>query len=757
MSYIGREAQLQGAYDKVDDISGLFDGTLVTFDIKVNGVNRMIGKATNLVVGIDKALQEPDVDYTVSNYQITFTTAPTAGQQCGITILGDVFKAPATGNTDLNSLTDVVIGSVNDDEVLTYSGGSWINAPQGTTHLSNNTDVDTSAAVNGDKLVFDGTEWKGEGDELNNINDVNAPTPSDNQILTWDDIAGEWQPKDPQSTVDDINDLSDVDTSTNPPSTNQNLTWDGSNWVPADPQSTVDDINDLSDVDTNTVPPLDGQALVWNANSSNWNPGTVSGGGGAESINDLNDVDTSTNPPVIDHTLKWDGTNWVPGPMTGGGGASYIDDLNDVDTTTNSPVVDEVLKWDGTNWVPGVVSGGGNTLQTGNLIIFITSTGNDTTGDGSVSNPYASIYRALEDANNIILQDGIIRFVFESGVTFTLDTQVEINNKNIIEIVSTDGSSFTLSSNLSSSTTPLFKIDSAVEFYDCQINAETIFDISSYGSLYTSNCGLSANLIGTFNHCKYINMTDTYIMIFSNTSVQNPLIFNYCDIDKLYIAFDLSGISSYVNVINFNNCNIKNVEMILYGNNPSSTLRILETLDTNINYLNIKLNNVQLQYLSSGILKFVTTKINNAYFDFGTATNSPIEITEGCDIYVDRYYTSFPFQGGGDGGPKINNNNDDDVSIKDQSTYLFNVIHHSTLKINSMENGGLDNYDGNYTLNADYGSFISVMEHLNFVTSTSQVSNPSYRGGADTFIFSSTRNGSCVYVDYFTYNGGGGK
>ena len=38
MSYIGRTAQLQGAYDKVDDISSQFNGVLTTFDIEVSGV-----------------------------------------------------------------------------------------------------------------------------------------------------------------------------------------------------------------------------------------------------------------------------------------------------------------------------------------------------------------------------------------------------------------------------------------------------------------------------------------------------------------------------------------------------------------------------------------------------------------------------------------------------------------------------------------------------------------------------------------------
>ena len=39
-------------------------------------------------------------------------------------------------------------------------------------------------------------------------------------------------------------------------------------------------VNALSDVDTATVAPTNGQALVWESSSSQWKPGTVSGGGG---------------------------------------------------------------------------------------------------------------------------------------------------------------------------------------------------------------------------------------------------------------------------------------------------------------------------------------------------------------------------------------------------------------------------------------------------------------------------------------------
>lgn len=44
------------------------------------------------------------------------------------------------------------------------------------------------------------------------------------------------------------------------------------------------------------------------------------GGGGASNLDDLTDVDTSTTPPTSGQALVWDGTQWEPGTVSGGGG-----------------------------------------------------------------------------------------------------------------------------------------------------------------------------------------------------------------------------------------------------------------------------------------------------------------------------------------------------------------------------------------------------------------------------------------------------
>ena len=72
-------------------------------------------------------------------------------------------------------------------------------------------------------------------------------------------------------------------------------------------------IDNLDDVDISTTAPVNGQALVWNAANAQWEPGTVSGGGGGGFLNDLEDV-TAVSPSDGDALVWAEHLNeWVVG------------------------------------------------------------------------------------------------------------------------------------------------------------------------------------------------------------------------------------------------------------------------------------------------------------------------------------------------------------------------------------------------------------------------------------------------------------
>lgn len=106
-------------------------------------------------------------------------------------------------------------------QVLTWKDGAWQNLfiPQLISSIS-------SSGGGGTTI-----------NQLNDIGDVEVPTPNHGDVLTYDSNSGNWvNSAAPPADIsgNSIDDLSDVDTSTSAPSLNQALVWDGSNWVPGD-------------------------------------------------------------------------------------------------------------------------------------------------------------------------------------------------------------------------------------------------------------------------------------------------------------------------------------------------------------------------------------------------------------------------------------------------------------------------------------------------------------------------------------------
>lgn len=71
--------------------------------------------------------------------------------------------------------------------------------------------------------------------ELDDLTDVNAPTPSNGDVLTWDSTPGEWVSLAPSGGIAELDDIPDVNAPT--PSNGDVLTWDSTpgEWVAAAP------------------------------------------------------------------------------------------------------------------------------------------------------------------------------------------------------------------------------------------------------------------------------------------------------------------------------------------------------------------------------------------------------------------------------------------------------------------------------------------------------------------------------------------
>ena len=109
----------QGSYtsgsidaQKIDDLDSQFNGSTTTFNLASSGQSIKPQTAQSVLITINGAVQEPDVDYTVSSTggTITFTTAPTNGQKfIGIAYtrlpVGSASALPTSGGTMSGNIT----------------------------------------------------------------------------------------------------------------------------------------------------------------------------------------------------------------------------------------------------------------------------------------------------------------------------------------------------------------------------------------------------------------------------------------------------------------------------------------------------------------------------------------------------------------------------------------------------------------------------------------------------------------------------
>ena len=113
MAYIGRQ-QSSGAFLKLDSISSQFNGSTKTFNLTVGGEAFYPDNPYTLLVSLGGVIQEPVTSFTISDDQITFSAAPSAGASFFIVVL-------ATSN-DVAPIKSLTIGSRDGAKTLDLHG-----------------------------------------------------------------------------------------------------------------------------------------------------------------------------------------------------------------------------------------------------------------------------------------------------------------------------------------------------------------------------------------------------------------------------------------------------------------------------------------------------------------------------------------------------------------------------------------------------------------------------------------------------------
>ena len=112
MAYIGRQ-QSSSAFLKLDEISSQFNGSKTTFNLQAGGEAFYPDNPYTLLVSLGGVIQEPVTSFTISDDQITFSAAPSAGASSFIVVLA------TTNVTPLKTLT---VGSRGGAKILDLHG-----------------------------------------------------------------------------------------------------------------------------------------------------------------------------------------------------------------------------------------------------------------------------------------------------------------------------------------------------------------------------------------------------------------------------------------------------------------------------------------------------------------------------------------------------------------------------------------------------------------------------------------------------------
>ena len=116
MPYIGNNLRSNNDYKAIDDISSSFNGSLQDFALTVGGSAPVPFPKyeTQLLISVGGVIQEPVTSFTISDDQIVFSAAPSAGASFFIVVL-------ATSN-DVAPLKTLTVGSRDGAKTLDLHG-----------------------------------------------------------------------------------------------------------------------------------------------------------------------------------------------------------------------------------------------------------------------------------------------------------------------------------------------------------------------------------------------------------------------------------------------------------------------------------------------------------------------------------------------------------------------------------------------------------------------------------------------------------
>jgi hypothetical protein len=276
--------------------------------------------------------------YTVTQSDVTTHQAALSITESQISDLGS-YLTGISGEA-IGALSDVTITSASSGQVLKYNGTAWINSIDSTySDSAVDTHLNTGTASSNQVLSWTGSDydWVAQGIALT---DISVTTNSaGTAALSYNNSTGAftYTPPDLSSYLtgisgQSIEDLSDVNAMT--PTDGQVLTWDNANsrWDAVSPSGGSYN-NSSVDSHLNTSTASANQVLSWTGSDYDWvNQSGGSGGGSSVTVSETAPSSPSSGDLWFDpNALKTyvyyndgDSNQWVQANPTGGGSGALV-------------------------------------------------------------------------------------------------------------------------------------------------------------------------------------------------------------------------------------------------------------------------------------------------------------------------------------------------------------------------------------------------------------------------------------------------
>lgn len=123
---------------------------------------------------------------------VTAADAAAVRSTLGVPTTSDI-SGMLTSSSAASSLADVSYSSPSSGQALVWNGSAWANSSISAGALNSLSDVFASSPSMGQVLRYSGSSWQNAAVQMDDLGNVNAPSPSTGDMLIWNGSSNKWE------------------------------------------------------------------------------------------------------------------------------------------------------------------------------------------------------------------------------------------------------------------------------------------------------------------------------------------------------------------------------------------------------------------------------------------------------------------------------------------------------------------------------------------------------------------------------------